>query len=652
MELLKNKEVKNLKSKDTNLFLASMRSIAIDAINQAGGGHLGMALGASEIFYAIVAKNLHFSSKNPKRINRDRFVLSAGHGSMGLYSLYHLMGLISLEEIKQHKQLHSQTPSHPEVDKLDYIDASTGPLGQGIAMAVGMALAEQKLANYFNYQDFLLINHYTYVLCGDGDLQEGVALEALAFAATNKLSKLIVIHDYNDVQIDTRSSEVNSVDFQGFFSSLGFHTIILKDNQVETIDEAIKEAQNSNLPTYIQVPTIIAFQTQFANQSLGHHGSLNLEQTIDLKTKLNLTNFQPFNVENSVYQMGQKLLLKKEQAYQKWENLFTAYQKRFPDLAQKFVDFMNKKEDISIENLVFAKQNLAIRDYVGQIITTLNQKDLFLLGGSADLAVATKVQFTNPKRIDYGIREFAMAAINNGILLHSNFRTISSTFLSFSDYGKPALRMASLMKLNPIYIFSHDSYQVGGDGPTHQPVEQLGALRAIPNFLVVRPCDDFETLEGFSYLLNLKDQPSALIASRQPLVSYNKLEKFAPAYYIDRKINNNIILLASGSEVSLACKVASELEKYNIIASVVSVPILQLLVDDAELIKKLELDKVPLFAIEASNDTLWYKLAVYQKFAGRFAKDFGESAPGQIVYELKGFSPEFISQQVLKFLEK
>lgn len=645
---MKNKQ----KLPNQKLFLATMRAVALDGINNSGAGHIGMALGATEIFYSLIGENLNFSPLNPKWINRDRFVLSAGHGSMGLYALYHLMGLISLDEIKQHKQLNSRTPSHPEIDKLEFIDASTGPLGQGIAMGVGMALAEKRLAEKFNRENFKIIDHFSYVLCGDGDLQEGISFEALAFAGTNQLSKLILVHDFNNIQIDTTATTVNNVDFESFFRSLKFETIILKDNKVETINSALEVARKNDKPTYIQVPTIIAFKTEFADSTKGHHGSLNPKKSYEFKANLGLEHKNPFEYEPKVYQLTSELLNSKNQKYLNWENTFDLYKKKYPPLGQKLENFFKNKEVFDFKNISFSKNNQAIRDYVREIIEKIDKSDLLLLGGSADLGVATKTQFSGEKLLNYGIREFAMAGINNGILLYGNFRVISSTFLAFSDYTKPALRLSALMNLSPIYIFSHDSYQVGGDGSTHQPVEQLAMLRSIPNFLVIRPCDEFETVFAFNFAFSSKNQPIAIITTRQSLKSFNKnLEKIEAAYYLEKSEKARINLIASGSEVELAMKLAKKLSELDIFANVISAPILQNLLENKELFEKLELKKLPIFALEASNDPLWFKLAKYQKFDGHFANGFGHSAPGDIVYGLKGFNVDFLLKKVLKFLE-
>ncbi|WP_310794919.1 transketolase [Mesomycoplasma molare] len=584
---------------DNKNFISTMRAIAIDGINKAKQGHIGMALGASEIFYSLVAKKMHFSSLNPKWIDRDRFVLSAGHGSMGLYSLYHLLGLLSIEDIKNHKEFNSKTPSHPEIDKLDYVDASTGPLGQGVAMAVGMAWSAHHLAEKFNQFDFKILNHSVFALCGDGDLQEGVALEAIQFAGTNKLNKLILIHDFNNVQIDSKASEVNNIDFANFFKSNNFNVIILKSNDPEEIEKAITRAKRNMRPTYIQVPTTIAFATPMANLSKGHNGILNETETIEFKKKLSLSTLIPFEYDSKAYELGNKMMHTKNASYKKWEAKFLIYKEKFPILAAELEKIINhQNEKFTFSDLKFKQSNVATRNYVGEIVDYLDKNYYTIIGGSADLRAATKVGFNDNKNIKYGIREFAMIAINNGIYLHSGLKTLASTFLVFSDYAKSALRLGALMEIPGVSIFTHDSYQVGGDGPTHQPVEQLTMLRSIPNYLVFRPADENEMLNSFKYALNLQKTPSAIIACRQEIKSFNKQgNEFKAGYFIKEEKEFDLTLLASGSEVELAYNVANELMKENIKANVVSVPSLQLLLEDEVLIKELKLDKKPLFAI-------------------------------------------------------
>lgn len=632
---------------ETKKFISTMRAIALDSINNAKQGHIGMSLGAAEIFYSLIGKTVNFSTLNPKWINRDRFVLSAGHGSMGLYSIYHLLGILNHEDIKNHKVFESKTPSHPEIDKLAYIDASTGPLGQGIAMATGMAWSLRYLKNKFNREKFEIFNHQIYVLCGDGDLQEGVALEAIQLAGTQKLDNLVIVHDFNNMQIDSSSSEVNDVDFKQFFKAQKFNVMILKSNEPEEIIKALEKTKKLSGPTYIQVPTTIAFGTKVANTPKGHNGVLNPEDTITYKKSLGLNETEPFNYASEAYEYGKSLLVSKNNAYKKWLKLFEKYKAEFPELTNKLERLINNEVQYNFDNFEFKQSNVATRNYVGEIMSYLDSKYDTFVGGSADLQAATKVGFKDQKNIKYGIREFSMSAINNGIYLHSNLKTVGSTFLVFSDYAKAALRLGALMEIPALSVFSHDSYQVGGDGPTHQPVEQLTSLRSIPNYLVFRPCDESEVLNSFKYALNNQKTPSAIITCRQEVKSFNiQPNEFKAAYFIKEYQDAKITLLASGSEVHLAYNVSKILQEQNINANVISVPCLQLLLEDSKLIKELKLDQQPLFAIEASNDPLWFKLSKYSKFHAQLSKEFGHSAPGDFVYKLNGFDEKLIVEKV------
>lgn len=637
--------------------IARLRALALDMINGAGNGHIGMALGATEIFYTLVAKELNFSqiqTGQPKWMNRDRFVLSAGHGSAGIYSVYRFLGLLSDDDIRKHKQFGSKTPSHPEIDKFDYVDASTGPLGQGLAMAVGMAYAAKFVANKFNKTDLQIIDHHVYALCGDGDFQEGVGLESLAFAGTNKLKNLIVIHDYNDVQIDSRSSLVNNVDFAKYFKSIGFKPLILKGNSVAEISKAIAEAKLADSPVYIQVPTIIAYGTAVANKPAGHHGFLNTQQSIEYKVNLGLENTTPFFVESEFLEEGQKIMAQKQENYKKWVAKLETYKQNYPADFVKLEQLISGQINYEIGKINFANSNVATRNYVGQIFANLDKYD-FLVGGSADLVAATRVKLAPEKNIVYGIREFAMTAINNGIMLYNKaFRAVSSTFLTFADYAKSAIRMAALMKLPALFVYSHDSYQVGGDGPTHQPVDQVGMLRLVPNLHVIRPCDESEMLAAFQFALAKSEEPSAIITTRQDIKSFNLAPAdFQPAYLISEHQNFDISLLASGSEVQLAVEIAQKLyESQGVLANVISVPYLQGLVDNHDLIAKLKINQKPAFAIEATNDSLWYKLARFTRFEAHLAANFGESAPGDVVYEHQGFSVANLVAKIKEFLKK
>ncbi|MDQ0513954.1 transketolase [Mycoplasmoides fastidiosum] len=637
-------------------FVAAMRGISLDAINQAKQGHIGMALGATNLAYNLIGRKMKFTHKRPNWINRDRLILSAGHGSLLLYSIHHFMGLLTKEDMQKHKQLDSKTPSHPEISYDGYIDASTGPLGQGVAMGVGMAISQTYLAKQFNRPNFPIMDHEIFVICGDGDLQEGVALEAIQLAGTLNLNQLILLHDYNDCQIDSRSSAVNKIDFVQYFQSQNFDVIILENDDSEGILAAIDQAKLNQKPTYIQVKTVIAKNTKWANQPKGHNGTLNPEETIAYKKLNGLTSFVPFEYPDEIYQHGKKLLEQKNEAYEEWFRLFNEYMTQYPAEGIKFCSLMNENLSYPDFNFSFKKTNSAIRDYIQEIMAQIEQDFWNIIGGSADLKTACRVGFTTDleeggRNIKYGIREFAMTAINNGIYLHSKLRTIDATFLVFSDYSKPALRLGAIMKIPSIHVFTHDSYQVGGDGPTHQPIEQLATLRAMPNTLVIRPCDEAETNLAFKRAINSQDQQVIIIGSRQPLKSFNlaPATNFA-AYPILQPEKFDISILASGSEVELAVKVAEKLQaEHEIIAQVISVPILQELVTDYQLITKLKLKTKPIFAIEASNDKMWYMLAKFNRFECCLAKRFGKSADGQKVYESNGFSVHGIVDQILSW---
>ena len=572
---------------------------------------------------------------------------------MCYYSIMHLLGLLTIEDIKSHKKINSKTPSHPEIDKFKYVDASTGPLGQGIAMGVGMAISQKYLAKRYNKKDFDIIDHYVYVLHGDGCMQEGVALEAISLAGTMQLDKLILIHDFNETQIDSKSYEVNNVDFINYFKANHFSTFDVMSDSFEEINNAIQEAKKSNKPSYIRVHTTIAKNTPYENIPKGHNGYLNENQTIEFKKKCDLNNLIPFNYEKDVYDYCLELMKEKNLKYDNWVNLFFKYKKLFPNEYNELKQLIDNDIHFEFSKEIIKKTNVATRDYCAEILSYLESLP-YIIGGSADLKGSTKIGFNidlkdGGKNIKYGIREFAMSAINNGIYLASNLRTIDSTFLAFSDYAKGALRLGAIMKIPSIHVYSHDSYQVGGDGPTHQPYDQLTMLRAIDNFRVIRPCDESEVLYAFDYALNQNDKQIAIITARQNLHSYNMCDN--KAAYVIKKCNNfDISLLASGSEVSLAYELANDLINKNIKAQVISVPILQDLVNDENLIKSLNLDKKPMFVIEAANDYMWYKLSKYNKIASHFASSFGESTSGEEIYKSKGFNTNYLLEKVISFL--
>lgn len=642
-----------------NKVVASMQALALDAINKAGQGHIGMAIGAAPITYTLFRNVLNINLNEPKWINRDRFVLSAGHGSMAMYSIMNFMGILNIDDIKNHKKLHSKTPSHPEIDSQEFVDASTGPLGQGIAMGVGMAISEKYLQNKFNKPDLNIIDHDIYVLHGDGCLQEGVALESIQLAGTMKLDNLVLIHDYNDVQIDSRANEVNGIDLVKFFKSNHFTTYVVTDPTPKKILLAIKNAKLAKKPTYIQVHTVIADHTPVQNTSAGHNGVLNAEKTIEFKQTIGLENTVPFEYDDDVYKYAQQSWMFKNRSYKAWTKIHEEYKKLYPKLHQELQDIYQKNINYDFTNVKFNESNVATRNYFIPIMAEL-EKYNSVIGGSADLAAATKIKFDKTlsqggKYIKYGIREHAMVAINNGIYLHSNLKTIDSTFLSFADYAKPALRLGALMEIPSVHVLTHDSYQVGGDGPTHQPFDQIPMLRAMSNLKVVRPCDAYEMRLAFQKAFNQDKEQYAIIACRQPIHSFNKAstQQFEPAYVIKESNNFDLTLLASGSEVELAVNSAKELEaNHNIKVQVISVPLLQELINNDELCLNLGFSKAPMFAIEATSDSMWFRLGKYNRIDAHLSESYGHSEEGDIVYKLKGFSVESIVSKIQQFLNK
>lgn len=647
--------------KDLDLKVISvMRGLAIDAINEAKGGHMGMAIGVAPITYSLYAKTLNINLKDPKWINRDRFVLSAGHGSMSIYSIMNLLGILNIEDLKKHKTFGSKTPSHPEIDAFPFIDASTGPLGQGIAMSVGMAISQKYLASKFNKDKFPIFDHYIFALHGDGCIQEGVSAEALQLAGTMQLDKLIIIHDYNNAQIDTKAEEVNNIDLLKYFESFNFATFDVNKPTVENILEAIKQAKLSKKPSYIRVHTIIAEHTKKAGTPKGHNGTLSPEETIEFKKEINLKTFTPFVYEKEIYEYVQKHWEEKNKIYDKWQKMFANYAKEYPKEYEQIKLLFENKLRFSFDKVKFDLKNCPTRDYFEQYIKFIEQRYWNVIGGSADLYSATKVGFSKSIKnggqgINYGIREFAMTAINNGIYLDSNLRTIDSTFLSFADYAKGALRLGSMMHIPAIHFYTHDSYLIGGDGPTHQPFDQMPMLRSMSNLKVYRPSTKEETKYVFENAFNDLSNQSVIIGTRQPIVVDEEL-KFnnREGYSIYSKSKDfDLSILTTGSEVDLAIQVAKNLwERKKIKIQVISIPLLQDFANNERLIKYLKINTKPIFAIEASSDNLWYKFAKYNKLYTHLALTYGYSADGEIVYNKKGFNVKNISIKIIEFLKK
>ena len=580
-----------MNNKIDELSIATIRSLCIDMINKAKSGHPGMALGATPILFTLFTRHLVANPKDPEWINRDRFVLSGGHASSLLYSILHLGGYaLSLDDIKNFRQLGSITPGHPEVGVTPGVDASTGPLGQGLGEAIGLAMAETMLQTIYPKGE-KLINHYTYCLCGDGCLQEGISQEAITFAGTQKLNKLIVFYDSNNVTLDGPLSLSDHEDVKGRFLAAGWNYLEVNDgNDVEAIDEAIKQAKKSKeKPTLIKVNTIIGYGSVNQGKNKVHGAPLGEEDGKRAKVEVYHFDHPDFFIPEEVRQYFADTFAKRGlKAYEEYNKFFEKYSLSNPEDAKRFIDFRNNDYGGYLpdsypefeEGKVIATRNssgAALNQY------TLTLPNLF--GGSADVASSVQTQikggeFYSPehrdgKSICYGIRELAMTAIANGILLHKGIRTYAGSFFVFSDYLKPAIRLACLQKLPMIYLFSHDSIAVGEDGPTHQPVEQLAMLRSLPNLNVIRPCDEKETYGAWQIALKSKETPTVILLSRQGLPTLKEsdpklVEK--GAYVVSDRKNPKYVIIATGSEVALALKAQEKLDEEKIPVRVVSMP--------------------------------------------------------------------------------
>lgn len=643
----------------------AMRALALNAIKKAGQGHTGMAMSAAPINYTIYTKFMNINSKDNKWINRDRFILSAGHGSMSLYSALHFSGLLSIDDIKKHKTEGSHTPGHPEYENDNHIDASTGPLGQGLAEGVGMAIAEEFLANKFKNLKGL-IDHYTYVVLGDGCLQEGISYESMSLAGKLKLSKLTVIHDSNSYQIDANVNASFIEDLEKRVTSMGWSYKKCSNNPTE-IEKSILEAKKINKPSFIEVITIIGEGTSAQGTRFAHG------LKVDDKEEFNFSKYFDFKMDEFKFDQDiydyfyEHVIQRGSRKYSEWKALHLEYSQKFPEEIKEFDNAVSGNFP-DINNLISFKNissgNRATRDYVKEYLLQINKnsKSLWFLLGSADLASATNVMIDLNKSFAddrsnsdllYGIREFAMGSIQNGITLHGGMKTICSTFLVFSDYMKSAIRLGALNNLATSYIFTHDSYQVGGDGPTHQPYDQLPMLRAIANTDVHRPCDEIESQYVMEKLFNSKYGTNIGIFTRQPLKSGHPTSiegSRKGGYILCGNKNSDLTLVGAGSEIDLLFEVKLELEAKNINVKIVSVPSFKIFLENNETyITDVLASKNGIFSIEPSSDYIWYKLSKYGKNYAHFgAFTFGESMDGDLLYKKKGFNVE----NILNILKK
>ncbi len=640
-------------TKIDNLCINTIRMLGVDAINEANSGHPGIVLGAAPMAHVLYTRHLNINSEVSNWINRDRFILSAGHGSMLLYALNHLSGYeITMQAIKNFRNPGS-TAGHPEYNLSHGIEATTGPLGQGIANGVGMAIAQSFLANKFNKMNHEVFNHYVYCLCGDGDLQEGIAQEAISLAGHLGLEKLIILYDSNDIQLDGPTSFSVSENHKMRFESVGWnYDIVANGNNIDRIDKAIKKAKLSNKPTIIEIKTKIGFGSPLAGLSKAHGAPIGLEARKQTAINLDYKN-DPFEVEKEVYDYyDEKTIQRGKKAYNKWTRMMNSYEVNFKEEYALLDEFLNKRKKIELKDLPKYDKNKEIptRNASGDVILTLSEKLPYLVGGSADLSSSTKAKgldghFSKDNKagrnINYGVREHAMGAITNGIILHGVLKAFAGGFLVFSDYMKPAIRLSALMDIPVTYIFTHDTIMVGEDGPTHQPVEQLVMLRSIPNMVVLRPADANETVQAWHYAIN-NPGPKALILTRQNVTNLSEFDenfnKGAYVFALEKGILSGI-LLASGSEVSLAVKVKEELEKQKIHTRVISMPSMELFnKQPIEYQKEILPDNVKILAIEMASPMPWYK---YTKHVYGI-NSFGISAEASLVRTYFNFNVQDI----------
>ncbi len=666
------------------LCINTLRFLAVDAVEKAQSGHPGLPLGVAPMAYVLWDRFLRHNPCNPHWVNRDRFILSAGHGSALLYSLLHVYGYdLSLDELKRFRQWGSKTPGHPEYGLTSGVEATTGPLGQGFAMGVGMAMAEQFLSSCFNKPDYPLIDHYTYAIVSDGDLMEGVSSEAASLAATLKLHKLVYLYDDNHISIEGTTDFSFTEDVQRRFSAYGWNVLRVHDgNDVEQIDQAIQSAQTElEKPSIILIRTHIGYGSPKQDTSAAHGEPLGIKARIAAKQRLGWPQTPDFYVPKHALSHFHLAVTKGLEIEKGWRKMVATYHETYPDQGEQFDNALKGKLPLNWEKYLplFTPQSgsIATRNASGKIMNVLNEKlhsqgkapHHFLIGGSADLAPSTKTILTGygdfgfskdcAHNIHFGVREHAMGAIANGLALHSKFIPYTATFLIFSDYMRPAIRLSALMQTHVIFIFTHDSIALGEDGPTHQPVEHLLSLRAIPGITIIRPADANETTIAWKMAIKRKG-PCILIFSRQklPILDssvYPVIDGVPRGAYIlkEPKFGTpEIILIGSGSEVHLALDSSKVLNRIGIRHRVVSMPSWELFEEQSLNYQQYVFpSKIPKIAIEAGVSFGWSKYV--GKTGGIIGLDrFGASAPGPTVYKNLGFNVENVVNQTLKLLNR
>lgn len=652
----------------------SIRVLAADAIQKANSGHPGLPLGSAPMAYELWAKHMNHNPANPKWENRDRFILSGGHGSALLYSLLHFFGYgITIDDMKNFRQLGSKTPGHPEYGHTVGVEATTGPLGAGMAMAVGMAMAEKHLAAVFNKENYPVVDHYTYVLGGDGCMMEGISYEAFSLAGTLGLEKLIVLYDSNNISIEGDTNIAFRENVRQRFEAFGFHTQLVEDgNDLDAIGKAIEAAKaEKTRPSMIEIKTKIGAGCPAKEGKASAHGEpLGAENIAAMRENLGIADNGPFVIDQDVYDNFAEIAKGKAEVEDAWHELFDSYCEAYPEMKalwDKYYDSDNAKCLYDMDEFwnSFDKPE-ATRNVSGKLLNILKDIVPNMFGGAADLAPSTKTNMKdagdfskeNPsgKNIHFGIREIAMAAIGNGIALHGGLRPYVSTFFVFSDYVKPMARLSSLMQLPLTYVLTHDSIGVGEDGPTHEPIEQLAMLRAMPNFHVYRPADATECAAAWYHALNNKTTPTALVLSRQnlPQLDGSSPEALKGGYILEdsEKDVPDAIIIATGSEVSLAVEAKKELIADGIDVRVVSMPCMDIFNEQSAEYKEQILPKAvrARVGVEALSEFGWGKyLGLDGEFIGM--NSFGASAPGGQLFEHFGITKDSVVAAVKRTLE-
>ena len=647
-----------------NQTVNTLRFLSGEAVQQAKSGHPGLPFGAAPMALAVWGQ-MNMSPKNPGWRNRDRFVLSAGHGSSLLYSLLHVFGYdVSIDDLKNFRQFNSKTPGHPEYGHTPGVEITTGPLGQGVANAVGFAMAETYMAEKFNKPEFKIFDHHTYVLCGDGCLQEGVCKEAVSLAGTLGLGKLVLLYDSNNITIEGDTSISFTEDVLKRFDASGWHTQKVEDgNDLAAITNAIKTAKSvTDKPSIIEIKTIIGYGAPKQGTHSVHGSPLGDDGIKAAKENLSWSHAEAFYVPDEVRQASLEWQKEAEEKEAEWNRLFEKYLKAYPEELGNWENVA-----VSYDSFPEFTGSLASRQSSEVVLNLLSEKVQCLIGGAADLAPSTlslmknRTSYSKTNRtgtnLHFGVREHAMTAIANGLAAYGGFRPYVAGFFVFSDYMKPAMRLAALMKLPVVYIMTHDSIGVGEDGPTHQPVEQLASLRSIPGFTVFRPCDTKETAAAWTYALNNPEGPTALVLSRQtlPLLPETGDEALKGAYVLkdNHKMKADILLIASGSEVELVYKAAEKLLEKGVYARVISMPSMEAFERQSDEYKKsvMPMEVRARLAVEAASSFGWQK---YTGLDGEVVAidGFGASAPAGTLFREYGFTVDSIVERAMENYEK